>query len=155
MTSKASQDRQDTDQIVALSVELVRQATVLAAGLAAAGGLNATDLTALRALDVIAEGDLPAGALGQALGLSSSSTTGLVDRLERAGLATRQPDPSDRRRVLVSLTPRARSFGAEHLAPYLHAITAAAVAVPPGHRASVRNFLTAITSPEPTETVSS
>ena len=36
----------------------------------------------------------------------------MLDRLERAGYARRAPDPSDRRRVLVELTPGARADAA-------------------------------------------
>jgi DNA-binding MarR family transcriptional regulator len=32
--------------------------------------------------------------------------TGVVDRLEKAGFARRVPDPADRRRVKVEVTPR-------------------------------------------------
>jgi DNA-binding MarR family transcriptional regulator len=38
--------------------------------------------------------------------LSSGGTTARLDRLERAGLVQRSPDPDDRRGVLVSLTDR-------------------------------------------------
>lgn len=38
------------------------------------------------------------------LGLSSGAGTALVDRLERAGLAQRDPHPHDRRRAVVRLT---------------------------------------------------
>ena len=37
--------------------------------------------------------------------LTSSGTTKRLDRLERAGLITRAPDPGDRRGVLITLTP--------------------------------------------------
>jgi DNA-binding MarR family transcriptional regulator len=37
--------------------------------------------------------------------LTSSGTTKRLDRLERAGLVTRAPDPADRRGVLITLTP--------------------------------------------------
>jgi DNA-binding MarR family transcriptional regulator len=37
--------------------------------------------------------------------LTSSGTTKRLDRLERAGLITRTPDPRDRRGVLITLTP--------------------------------------------------
>jgi DNA-binding MarR family transcriptional regulator len=52
-------------------------------------------------------GPLTAGALVHATGLSPAAVTGLIDRLERAGVAERRQDPADRRRVLVALGPRA------------------------------------------------
>ena len=39
--------------------------------------------------------------LGEATGLSSGAITGIVDRLERAGSARREPKPADRRSVIV------------------------------------------------------
>jgi DNA-binding MarR family transcriptional regulator len=69
-------------------------------------GLNRTDL---RCLDTIErEGPVPAGRLAEATGLTTGAITTALDRLERAGYARRAPDPSDRRRVLVELTPQAR-----------------------------------------------
>ena len=43
--------------------------------------------------------------LTSALMLTSSGTTKRLDRLERAGLITRMPDPEDRRGTLITLTP--------------------------------------------------
>lgn len=42
--------------------------------------------------------------LAQAVVLSKSGFTSLVDRMERAGLIERQPDPDDRRAIRVVLT---------------------------------------------------
>ena len=42
--------------------------------------------------------------------LTSSGTTKRLDRLEAAGHVTREPDPGDRRGVLIALTPRGRSL---------------------------------------------
>ena len=39
--------------------------------------------------------------LAEATGLTTGAITGIVDRLERAGYATREPNPADRRSVIV------------------------------------------------------
>ena len=44
---------------------------------------------------------MTAGHLATTIGLTTGATTTAIDRLERAGYVHRQPDPSDRRRVLV------------------------------------------------------
>jgi DNA-binding MarR family transcriptional regulator len=41
----------------------------------------------------------------------------MLDRLERIGLVRRRPDPSDRRRVLVQLTDKARQLASDIYAP--------------------------------------
>jgi DNA-binding MarR family transcriptional regulator len=69
---------------------------------ARAMGLNGTDL---RCLDWLADGPKTAGELSTGTGLSSAATTTLIDRLERRGLVQRISDSSDRRRVLVEMTP--------------------------------------------------
>jgi DNA-binding MarR family transcriptional regulator len=45
-------------------------------------------------------------ALFEATMVTSGAMTGRIDRLERAGWVTRQPDPDDRRGTLVALTPQ-------------------------------------------------
>jgi DNA-binding MarR family transcriptional regulator len=80
-------------------------------------GLNATDM---RCLDTIErEGPVPAGRLADATGLTSGAMTTALDRLERAGFARRRSDPSDRRRVLVELTPEARRRAGAFYGPHL------------------------------------
>jgi DNA-binding MarR family transcriptional regulator len=51
-----------------------------------------------------AQGSLRQSALAAELGLAPHSITDIVDALERAGLAERQPDPTDRRAKLVAIT---------------------------------------------------
>jgi DNA-binding MarR family transcriptional regulator len=67
-------------------------------------GVSRTDLHCLNAIEN--GGGLTAGQLAAAAGLTSGAVTGVVDRLERAGFARRVPDPDDRRRVKVEVTPR-------------------------------------------------
>ena len=45
-----------------------------------------------------------------ALMLTSSGTTKRLDRLEQAGLITREPDPADRRGTLIALTVEGREL---------------------------------------------
>ena len=58
--------------------------------------------------------------LAESLMLTSSGATKRLDRLEQAGLIARRPDPSDRRGILIELTPAGRrlvdSTVAEHVA---------------------------------------
>src|SRR5262245_40147364 len=62
-------------------------------------GLNTTDLICLSLLSDAEP--LTAGQLAEATGLTTGSVTVMIDRLEKAGYAVRDKDPSDRRRVIV------------------------------------------------------
>jgi DNA-binding MarR family transcriptional regulator len=62
-------------------------------------GLNTTDLICLSFLNN-AEPQT-AGQLAEATGLTTGSVTAMIDRLEKAGYAEREKDPTDRRRVIV------------------------------------------------------
>jgi DNA-binding MarR family transcriptional regulator len=50
------------------------------------------------------------GALGSRLHLDSGTLTPLLKRMESAGLVTRERDPADERRVLISLTGAGRKL---------------------------------------------
>jgi DNA-binding MarR family transcriptional regulator len=54
-------------------------------------------------------GSMSVKELSQKVGLSHSTVSGIVDRLERKGLATRIQDPRDRRITKVDLTDLARN----------------------------------------------
>jgi DNA-binding MarR family transcriptional regulator len=58
----------------------------------------------LRLATRTADHRLSAGELSRMLALSSGAMTNRLDRLEKAGLIRRVPDPRDRRGVLVELT---------------------------------------------------
>jgi DNA-binding MarR family transcriptional regulator len=66
-------------------------------------GINQTDLHCLNAIENA--GGLTAGQLAAAVGVTTGAVTGVVDRLERARFARRVPDPEDRRRVKIEVTP--------------------------------------------------
>ncbi len=65
--------------------------------------LSATDLKALDLLQRV--GPLAAGEIAAHTGLATASVTSLIDRLEKKRFARRLRDRSDRRRVVVTLTP--------------------------------------------------
>ena len=65
--------------------------------------------------------------------LTTSGTTKRLDRLEAAGYVAREPDPGDRRGVLIALTPQGRSL-----------VDAAA----PKHLANERHILSGLTAAE-------
>ncbi len=64
-------------------------------------GLNATDLNCLNILSF--SGEMTAGELARATGLSTASITGVADRLEEAGYVRRERSAKDRRRVVIRL----------------------------------------------------
>ena len=66
-------------------------------------GVSESDL---RCLNIVENaGGISAGELAVQAGLTAGAVTGVIDRLERAGYARRIPDPADRRRVTVEVTP--------------------------------------------------
>ncbi len=69
-------------------------------------GLGVTETQALSYLAI--HGDRGQTDLGADLGITSSASTALVDRLERQGVAERYAHPSDRRRLVVRLTDPGR-----------------------------------------------
>ncbi|MEV5895993.1 MarR family winged helix-turn-helix transcriptional regulator [Nonomuraea fuscirosea] len=71
-------------------------------------GLHPTDLQCVALLE-LEPGPVSSGDVARLTGLTPGSATRLVDRLEKAGLVVRRPDPDDRRRALVALDPGART----------------------------------------------
>jgi DNA-binding MarR family transcriptional regulator len=75
-----------------------------------AGCLRPRQLVALNLLHE--HGPLSQQALGEALSLDPSNVVGLLNELEERGLITRQRDPADRRRHIVSLSPAGQAEAA-------------------------------------------
>jgi DNA-binding MarR family transcriptional regulator len=73
-------------------------------------GINGTDG---RCLDVIdRRGQISAGELATAAGLTTGAVTAVLDRLEEKDFVRRVPDPNDRRRILVEVTEHHREEAA-------------------------------------------
>jgi DNA-binding MarR family transcriptional regulator len=91
----------------------------------AAAAYVGVNRTAMRCMDVLDQaGQLTPGEIAVQTGLTSGAVTAMLDRLERVGLVQRRPDPSDRRRVLVQLTDKARRVAAEIYGPLVGEMTA-------------------------------
>jgi DNA-binding MarR family transcriptional regulator len=75
-------------------------------GLATEWEVSTSEITALGHLH--AEGPLTPSELGRRMDLTSGSVTSLLDRLEHAGFAVREPNPDDARSLLVRPTPVGR-----------------------------------------------
>jgi len=66
-------------------------------------GLNVTDMECLRLLFI--KGIATPTELASHTGLTSGATTAMLDRLEKAGLIERRPNPNDRRGTLIAPAP--------------------------------------------------
>jgi DNA-binding MarR family transcriptional regulator len=67
--------------------------------------LKFIDYSVLRVLELVGEPHrMSPTELSEIVVRSSGGMTQILDRLERAGLVARTPDPADRRKVLVALT---------------------------------------------------
>ena len=75
-----------------------------------AGVLGATQQqwAVLAVLNGAGPNGLPLSELGKYLDVTKGNITGLVDRMERDGLAKRKDDPRDRRVIRATITPKGR-----------------------------------------------
>ena len=86
--------------------EALRHSVYLVRRLDADGELSASQLSTLKML--LGEGQR-VGEIARNLGVRVPSATEQIIKLERAGLARREPDPADSRAVRVILTPEGRA----------------------------------------------
>ena len=97
-----------TDHVVSLVSRIREQAnSLLVAELAKCGhtGLAPSHGAILRAICVY--GNMPMGALAEAIGKQKNTVTTLVNKLEKAGYVVKSPSPDDSRVTLVSLSDKA------------------------------------------------
>ena len=90
---------------------------------------------------------LSPGALVQQTLVTSGTMTNRVDRLERRGLVRRSPDPSDRRGVIVALTPAGRTVVDAAMADLLHRERELLAELPQGERDDLAGFLRRLLAP--------
>lgn len=82
--------------------------------------ITTPQLTVLRELKTA--GDLRLSDLSMKINLTNSTVTGIIDRLERAGLVSRQRSTDDRRVILVKITAKGRETADQVPASHLELI---------------------------------
>jgi DNA-binding MarR family transcriptional regulator len=108
-------------------------------------GLSGTER---KLLDVLSRlGPATAGELATHTGLTSGAITGVVDRLVKAGYAQREPNPRDRRSVIVTLLPNPRSdqLRPEVFAPLGRAIADLSAHYQPAELVAIASYLVGLT----------
>lgn len=113
-------------ELVAEANRIGREATGLGAIFAKAAadrmGVGHSDF---ECIDIIAQrGRVTAGELAAASGLTTGAVTGVIDRLEAAGIARRDRDAADRRKVYVTILPKALAAGNAHYGSFEKATNA-------------------------------
>lgn len=89
--------------------------------------------------------DVKPSEISRHLGISSASTTALLDRLERLGSVQRVSHPTDRRSILIAPTERAAAEVATLIGAFENRVTAAIDELSEDGRAAVVAFLDAAT----------
>jgi DNA-binding MarR family transcriptional regulator len=79
------------------------QGVIFGQTVADVAGISGSDLECLDFLNL--EGRATAGRLAEVTGLTTGAITGVVDRLEKAGLVRRERDAADRRKVFIAIVP--------------------------------------------------
>jgi DNA-binding MarR family transcriptional regulator len=101
--------RSDHEELHALAGdfrEALRHSVYLVRRLDAEGELSAAQLSTLK---MLLDDGVRVGEIARNLGVRVPSATEQIIKLERAGLARREPDPHDSRAVLVVLTAAGRA----------------------------------------------
>lgn len=95
------------EELLLACEDISRQVVMKSHAMATTLGLSPSDFEHLSLL--VKTGPMTAGGLATTTALTTGAITGIIDRLEEAGLANRQYDPSDRRRIIVVPTEKAVS----------------------------------------------
>jgi len=113
---------------------------------ALARSLGLTDVEMLALIHLDSQGEMAPSAIAALLHLSSGGATALVQRLERRGHVTRHPHPTDRRSILIGLSPATATLLAEAYAPLERGMASVAAALGDGERAAVAEVFTQLAS---------
>jgi DNA-binding MarR family transcriptional regulator len=112
------------------------------AALARRLGLTGNEVLAVQHL--ARAGELTPGQLSARLQLSSGGTTGLIQRMQRAGHVTREGHPRDARRALLHLTTEIQTWAADTWAPLVAEVDTLIQQLSSNEAAVVQGFLESV-----------
>ena len=137
----------DTRELLRAVRDLVRADRAMRRDLGYRMHMNSNELLAVRhVLDTSRQGDAPTPrGLARFLGISTASTTTLVDGLVASGHLQRQPNPADGRSKVLVATPAARQHVHEQLGGMHERMRDVAEAVPADARPAIIAFLQELT----------
>ena len=103
--------KNDVDQVLEAIIYLYTESRRITKELARRADLTGPQLTVVKLLESI--GDLSLSELSEKIRAQNSTVTGIIDRMEREGLVTRERSKEDRRVVYIRLTAKGRELARE------------------------------------------
>lgn len=103
--------KSDVDQVLEAILYLYTESRRLTKELARRADLTGPQLTVVKMLEQI--GDLSLSELSERIRAQNSTVTGIIDRMERENLVTRERSKEDRRVVYIRLTTKGRKLAEE------------------------------------------
>jgi MarR family transcriptional regulator, organic hydroperoxide resistance regulator len=98
----------EVDQVLEAILYLYTESRRITKELARRADLTGPQLTVVKLLEQI--GDLSLSELSERIRAQNSTVTGIIDRMEREGLVTRERSKEDRRVVYIRLTAKGREL---------------------------------------------
>lgn len=112
MTPPVSDDlKSDVDQVLEAIIYLYTESRRITKELAKRADLTGPQLTVVKLLEQV--GDLSLSELSDKIRAQNSTVTGIIDRMEREGLVSRERSTEDRRVVHIRLTAKGRTLAGE------------------------------------------
>jgi DNA-binding MarR family transcriptional regulator len=103
--------KSDVDQVLEAILYLYTESRRITKELARRADLTGPQLTVVKMLEQI--GDLSLSELSERIRAQNSTVTGIIDRMEREGLVTRERSKEDRRVVYIKLSAKGRELARE------------------------------------------
>lgn len=103
--------KSDVDQVLEAIIYLYTESRRLTKELARRADLTGPQLTVVKILEQI--GDMSLSELSERIRAQNSTVTGIIDRMERENLVSRERSKEDRRVVYIKLTAKGRRLAEE------------------------------------------